>query len=158
MNRVGFFPKGMDQAPGTKSTPEPGPDQTVVFYEFFGAGLRFPCDPRLCDILDLYNVKLDQLTPNSMMQLSKFFWGVKTFGGEIDLDTFVRFNELHSRRDQSILKKEDQNIPDNMVLLPSQVVVEVLVTRRLNFPMLNEIGGVITRLGIGSMPGSFSRY
>lgn len=52
----------------------------------------------LCNTLELYNVKLYQLTPNSMMQLSKFFWGVKTFGGNVDLDTFVTFNELHFKK------------------------------------------------------------
>lgn len=56
----------------------------------------------LPEILDHYNVKLHQLTPNSMVQLSKYFWGVRTFGGEVDLDTFARFNELHFQKKVSL--------------------------------------------------------
>nr|CAB3463731.1 unnamed protein product [Digitaria exilis] len=56
-------------------------------------------------ILDRFNVKLHQLTLNSFVQLSKFFWGVKTFGGEIDLDTFGRFNELHLQKRSVFLEE-----------------------------------------------------
>lgn len=61
MNGEDFFPKGMAQDPGIENTPEPCLDHTVVFYEFFVVGLQFPCDPMLCDNLDLYNVSCTNL-------------------------------------------------------------------------------------------------
>jgi hypothetical protein len=45
-----------------------------VFRDFFICGLRFPCDTVLPSILEKFDVKIHQLTPNSFLELSKFFW------------------------------------------------------------------------------------
>ncbi|KAF8651415.1 hypothetical protein HU200_063406 [Digitaria exilis] len=82
--------------------------------------LNAMCEHRLAlgidvgTILDRFNVKLHQLTPNSFVQLSKFFWGVKTFGGEIDLDTFGRFNELHLQK-RSIFLEEGRDVVEEFL-------------------------------------------
>ena len=51
-------------------------------------GLHFPLDPAVSQILERFGLKLHQLTPNAIGQLSKFFWAVKTFGGPINADAF----------------------------------------------------------------------
>lgn len=70
----------------------------MIFREYFNAGLRFPCDDRLGLILNSYNVKLHQLTPNAIIQLFKFFWVAKTFDSDVNVDAFVRYHELYHQR------------------------------------------------------------
>lgn len=43
--RSGFFPKGMAQALGTETTPEPSPHKTVVFHDFFCCWASIPLWP-----------------------------------------------------------------------------------------------------------------
>lgn len=82
---LGFFPKGHGRAPGVETVPDPKGDEVVVFLDFFTTGLRFPCDVMLAEILDRFNVQFHLLTPNAFVQLSKFFWAVKTFGGDVNV-------------------------------------------------------------------------
>ena len=51
-------------------------------------------DPVVPLLLAPFNVKLHHLTPNAMVQLSKFLWAVRTFGGEVLVDAFCRLFEL----------------------------------------------------------------
>jgi hypothetical protein len=76
------------------STREPG-EETVVFEEFFAAGLWMPPHPALTEILLKYRVQLHQLTPNAFVQLSKYFWVVLSLGGVPSSDGFTRRYELH---------------------------------------------------------------
>jgi hypothetical protein len=70
---VGYFPAGDGRAPLDKQVPTPAPGEVVVFRDFFTRGLRFPCDPMLIAILDKFSVIIHQLSPNSFLELSKFF-------------------------------------------------------------------------------------
>jgi hypothetical protein len=65
-----------------------------VFRDFFTCGLRFPCDPLLHAILEKFSVKIHQLSPNSFLELSKFFWIMKTFRCNFSADVFARLFEL----------------------------------------------------------------
>jgi hypothetical protein len=51
--------------PGRETTPKPRPNESVVFHDFFTAGLRLPVSKRFAEILAIYNVQIHQLTPNS---------------------------------------------------------------------------------------------
>lgn len=94
-----FFPVGTARAPDVNEVIRaPREGEAVVFRELFNAGLRFPCNDRIPLILDSYNVKLHQLTPNAIIQLFKVFWVAKTFGSDIDVDAFIRHHELHHQR------------------------------------------------------------
>lgn len=92
-----YFPVGVERAPREEIIPSPEENKVVVFSSFFTAGLRFPCDPMMAEILDRFNSQLHYLTPNSIVQLSKFFWSVKSFGGEVDVDSFTCFFEHHAQ-------------------------------------------------------------
>jgi hypothetical protein len=70
---AGYFPAGDGRAPLDEQVPTPAPGEVVVFRDFFTRGLRFPCDPMLVAILDKFSVKIHQLSPNSFLELSKFF-------------------------------------------------------------------------------------
>jgi hypothetical protein len=69
----GFFPAGSGRAPLDEQVPTLEADEVVVFRDFFTCGLRFPCDPLLPAILEKFFVKIHQLSPNSFLEVSKFF-------------------------------------------------------------------------------------
>jgi hypothetical protein len=77
---AGFFPAGSDRDPLDEQVPTPEADEIVVFCDFFTCGLRFPCDPLLPAIIKKFYVKIDHLSLNSFLEISKFFWIMKTFG------------------------------------------------------------------------------
>jgi hypothetical protein len=68
-----FFLARDGHTPLYEQIPTPEANEVVVFCDFFTHGLRFPCDPILPAILDKFSVKINQLSPNSFLELSKFF-------------------------------------------------------------------------------------
>jgi hypothetical protein len=78
---AGYFPAGDGRAPFDEQIPTP-------------AGLRFPCDPMLVAILEKFLVEIHQLSPNSFLELSKFFWIMRTFRCNFFADVFARLFEL----------------------------------------------------------------
>ena len=53
-------------------------------------------------------MKMHHLTPNAIVQLSKFFWAVRTFGGPISSDAFCRLYELHPQGRKISFEGENQ--------------------------------------------------
>jgi hypothetical protein len=94
----GCFEPGVCRLPGRETTPKPRKNESVVFRDFFTAGLRLPVSKKFADILAAYNVQVHQLTPNSIPQVLKFLWACRTFAGDNDVDTFVRHFEIHWAR------------------------------------------------------------
>jgi hypothetical protein len=91
----GCFEPGTCRLPGKETTPKPRKNESVVFREFFTAGLRLPVSKKFADILAAYNVQIHQLTPNSIPQVLKFLWACRTFAGDNDVETFVRYFEIY---------------------------------------------------------------
>jgi hypothetical protein len=91
---AGYFPAGDGRAPLNEQTPTPAPGEVVVFRDFFTCRLRFPYDPMLVAILKKFSVKIHQLSPNSFLELSKFFWIMRTFRCNFSADVFARLFEL----------------------------------------------------------------
>jgi hypothetical protein len=83
------FPAGDGRAPLDEQIPTPEADEVIVFRDFFTCRLRFPCDPILPVILDKISVKIHQLSPSSFLEMSKFFWIMKTFRCNFGTDVFV---------------------------------------------------------------------
>jgi hypothetical protein len=90
----GYFSEGMGHEPGEETVPEPNPDKVVVF-EFFTAGLQMPPHLVLSNILLNFQVQIHQLTPNAIVQLSKYIWVVTSFGGVPWAEGFAKRYELH---------------------------------------------------------------
>jgi hypothetical protein len=67
-----YFPKAYGRPPGAESVLVPREDEAVVFEDFFVASLRMPPHPVHLDILHKFQVQLHQLTPNGVVQISKF--------------------------------------------------------------------------------------
>jgi hypothetical protein len=91
---AGFFPVGDARAPLDEQVPTPEADEVVVFQDFFTCGLRFPCDPVLPAILDKFSVKIHQLSPNSFLELPKFFWIMKTFSSLTMVNSMRRITRV----------------------------------------------------------------
>jgi hypothetical protein len=67
-----YFPKGYGRPPGAESVPEPRVNEAVVFEDVFAARPHMPPHLGLVDILRKFRVQLHQLTPNTIIQISKF--------------------------------------------------------------------------------------
>jgi hypothetical protein len=91
---AGYFPAGDGRAPLDEQIPTHAPGEVVVFRDFFTWGLRFPCDPMLVAILEKFSMKIHQLSPNSFLELSKFFWIMRTFRCNFSAGVFARLFEL----------------------------------------------------------------
>jgi hypothetical protein len=105
-----FFPVGTARPPSGEQVPAPRSDEVVIFRDFFTCRLRFTCDPALPSFLDKFSVKMHQLTPNFYLEISKFFWIMKTFGCSFGADIFARLFELVIEKD--ILKLDDRKFYD----------------------------------------------
>jgi hypothetical protein len=86
----GYFVEGEAHAPGAKTVSEPENDEGVVYEDFFVAGLHMPPHPALADIFLKFQVRLHQLTPNAIAQLSKYFWAVGSFEGVPEGNAFAK--------------------------------------------------------------------
>jgi hypothetical protein len=94
----GFFEPGICRLPRKETTPKPRKNESVVFRDFFTAGLRLPVSKKFACVLAAYNVQIHQLTPNSITQVLKYLWACRTFAGDNDVETFIRHFEIHWAR------------------------------------------------------------
>jgi hypothetical protein len=79
MLNLGYFneaKKELIHFGGEETTPKPGKDEVVVFKSFFKAGLRFPLNKMIADVLNKFGIYLHQLTPNAIVRLSVYIWAL----------------------------------------------------------------------------------
>ena len=76
---MGYFGEGVCRPSDGELMPVPKDGEVVIFRDFFTTGLRFPLDPTSPKLLEPHNVELHHLTPNAIVQMSKFLWAVQTF-------------------------------------------------------------------------------
>jgi hypothetical protein len=75
MIKLGYFGETKNKLirfAGEETTLEPKKDEVVVFKSFFRAGLQFPLNEMIGEVLDNYEIYLHQLTPNAIVKLSAF--------------------------------------------------------------------------------------
>jgi hypothetical protein len=73
----------------------PKDDEVVVFKSFFRAGLQFPLNEMIGEVLDNFEIFLHQLTPNAIVRLSIFIWALRSQGIDPNAKAFCRVHELH---------------------------------------------------------------
>jgi hypothetical protein len=98
MLNLGYFneaKKELIRFGGEEITPKPGKDEVVVFKSFFKAGLRFPLNKMIADVLNKFGIYLHQLTPNAIVRLSVYIWALRSQGVEPFAEGFCRVHELH---------------------------------------------------------------
>lgn len=84
----GALVEGQAFALGKTVVPKPVDNRTVVFAVFFEAGLRFPCNVLLPEILRLFEVELPQLSPSALVRIAIFDWACQTSGFEPNAELF----------------------------------------------------------------------
>jgi hypothetical protein len=98
MMKLGYFreaEKKLIRFAREETTPEPKDDEVVVFKSFFRAGLRFPLNERIGEVLNNFEIFLHQLTPNAIVRLSIFIWALRSQGMDPNAEAFCRVHELH---------------------------------------------------------------
>jgi hypothetical protein len=98
MIKVGYFgeaEKKLIRFGGEETTPTVENDEVVVFRSFFRAGLRFPLNEMIGEVLENYEIYLHQLTPNAIIWLSIFIWALRSQGVDPNAEAFCRVHELH---------------------------------------------------------------
>jgi hypothetical protein len=98
MIKLGYFretEKKLIRFAGEETTPTPKNDEVVVFKSFFRAGLWFPLNEMIGEVLDNYEIYLHQLTPNTIVRLSVFIWALRSQGMDPNAEAFCRVHELH---------------------------------------------------------------
>jgi hypothetical protein len=98
MIKLGYFreaEKNLICFAGEETTPTPKDDEVVVFKSFFRAGLRFPLNDMIGEVLDNYEIYLHQLIPNAIVRLSIFIWALQSQGMDPNVEAFCRVHELH---------------------------------------------------------------
>jgi hypothetical protein len=75
MMKLGYFGEAERKLvcfAGEETTPTPKDDEVVVSKSFFRAGLRFPLNEMIGEVLKFFEIYLHQLTPNAIVRLSIF--------------------------------------------------------------------------------------
>jgi hypothetical protein len=96
--KLGYFSKAKKELVhfgGEEITLKPEKDEVVVFKSFFKAGLRFPLNGMIADVLKKFGIYLHQLTPNAIVRLSVYIWALRSQGVEPFAEGFCRVHELH---------------------------------------------------------------
>jgi hypothetical protein len=78
-----------------ETTPTSKDDEVVVFKSFFRAGLQFPLNEMIGEVLDNFEIYLHHLTPNAIVRLSIFIWALRSQGMDPNAEAFCRVHELH---------------------------------------------------------------
>jgi hypothetical protein len=78
-----------------ETTPKPEKDEIVIFKSFLKAGLRFPLNRMISDVLQKFGIYFHQLTPNAIVTLSVYIWALRSQAVEPFADSFCRVHELH---------------------------------------------------------------
>jgi hypothetical protein len=89
-----FHDVSIVRAGGESSVPLLEGDEVVVFRSFMKAGLRFPLQKMLVEILKTFEIHLQQLTPKALIKVGLFIWAMRSQGLEPDAICFCNIHEL----------------------------------------------------------------
>jgi hypothetical protein len=98
MMKLGYFgeaEKKLIRFAGEETTPTLKNDEIVVFKSFFRAGLQFPLNEMIGEVLDNFEIFLHQLTPNAIVRLNIFIWALRSQGMDPNAEAFCWVHELH---------------------------------------------------------------
>jgi hypothetical protein len=82
------------RAGGENNVPVPETDEVVVYRSFMKAGLRFPLDKMLVEVLKTFEIYLHQLTPEAIIKMGIYIWAMRSQGLEPNAKCFCNMHEL----------------------------------------------------------------
>jgi hypothetical protein len=96
--KLGYFSEAKKELilfGGEEITLKPEKDEVVVFKSFFKAGLRFPLNELIDDVLKKFGIYLHQLTPNTIVRISIYIWALQSQEVEPFTEGLCRIHELN---------------------------------------------------------------
>jgi hypothetical protein len=118
---------------GENNVPPPEADEVVVYWSFMKAGLWFPLDNLLVEVLKTFEIYLHQLTPEAIIKMGIFIWAMRSQGLEPDAKCFCNINEL-SYETKATGKKQYHNNFDCYSFVPRSGVSYPVPTFRKRWP------------------------
>jgi hypothetical protein len=82
------------RAGGVNNVPLPEANEVVVYRSFMKAGLRFPLDKLLVEVLKTFEIYLHQLTPEAIIKMGIFIWAMRSQRFEPNAKCFCNIHEL----------------------------------------------------------------
>jgi hypothetical protein len=82
------------RAGGESNVPLPKADEVVVYRSFMKAGLRFPLDRMLVEVMKTIEIYLHQLTPEAIIKMGIYIWAMRSQGVEPNAKCFCNMHEL----------------------------------------------------------------
>jgi hypothetical protein len=79
MMKSGYFSENQKKLlrfGGEETTLKPEKDEIVIFKSFLKAGLRFPLNGIIAEILNRFGIYFHQLTPNAIVRLNVYIWAL----------------------------------------------------------------------------------
>jgi hypothetical protein len=70
----------------------------MVFRDFFKAGLRFPCEDFIGEVLQWFDLQIHHPTPNAFSRMSIFAMALKMAGYALSVNSFARYYEAYFRK------------------------------------------------------------
>jgi hypothetical protein len=119
MMKLGYFgedEKKLIHFAREETTPKPKDYEVVVFKSFFRAGLWFPLNEMIEEVLDNYEIYLHQLTPNAVVRLSVFIWALRSQGMDPNVEAFCRVHEIHYHT-----KAREDGLHENLAVTTSRI-------------------------------------
>jgi hypothetical protein len=98
MKKLGYFEESESKLvrfAGEEITLELREDEVIIFKSFFRAGLRFPLNDMIVEVLKNFEIYLHQLTPNAIVRLSVFIWALRSQGMDANAEVFCWVHELN---------------------------------------------------------------
>jgi hypothetical protein len=86
------------RAGGESNVPLPEADELVVCRSFMKAGLWFPLDSMLVEVLKTFEVYLHQLTPEAIIKIGVYIWAMRSQGQEPNAKCFCNLQNCLMRR------------------------------------------------------------
>jgi hypothetical protein len=82
------------RAGGDNNVPALEEDEVVIYRSFFKAGLRFPLNKFVVEVLKIYQIFLHQITPEAIIRMGIFVWAIRSQGLDPSTKCFCSMHEL----------------------------------------------------------------
>jgi hypothetical protein len=79
---------------GDRTVPVPEENEVMIYRSFFKAGLWFPLNKFVVEVLKIYQIYLHHLTPEAIIRMGIFIWAVRSQGLEPSAKCFCNMHEL----------------------------------------------------------------
>jgi hypothetical protein len=102
----------------------------IVYRSFMKAGLRFPLDKLLVEVLKTFKIYLNQITPEAIIKIGIFIWAMRSHGLEPNAKCFCNIHELFYETKATSKEQYHNNFGCYSFVPRSEVSYPVLTFRK----------------------------